>query len=245
MVYIICGLIIGVVMGLTGAGGALIAIPLFIQFLDMSLKDASVFSLIAVVIASLSNFFAQKEWTDYKTGLYIVGSSTVGSFLSAPYKKHLPDLVVAILLSMVALFALYSVWVPVKKGESKSKAPGLVVTLIIGLMLGVLTTFTGLGGGVLMMPVFLTYYNFDQTKAVATSLLAVSLSSISSILIQVYQGAPVKLDSNLGLLILGILLAAFSLKWLTPKIGPKVMVPVRKVLFTFVVVIALVKIFIN
>ena len=48
---VLLGVIIGVVMGLTGAGGALVAIPLFMQFQGMSLKEASVFSLIAVVIA--------------------------------------------------------------------------------------------------------------------------------------------------------------------------------------------------
>lgn len=243
MIYIICGLIIGIVMGLTGAGGALIAIPLFIQFLDMSLKEASVFSLIAVVIASLSNFVAQKKFTDYKTGLIIIASSTVGSFVSSPFKASLPDIVVAILLSMVSLYALYGVWVPVKKSSSQLPPPGLVITIMIGLFLGVLTTFTGLGGGVLMMPVFLSFYNFDQNRAVATSLLAVSLSSLSSIIIQVYQGASMNLDQNLGLLIIGILFAAMSLKWLTPKMGPGILVPVRKILFTVVVIIALIKIF--
>jgi len=44
MIYAFCGLIIGIVMGLTGAGGALVAIPLFMQFLALTLKDASVYS---------------------------------------------------------------------------------------------------------------------------------------------------------------------------------------------------------
>jgi uncharacterized membrane protein YfcA len=61
-------MIIGIVMGLTGAGGALIAIPLFIQFMGMNLKEASIYSLIAVVVASLLNFVEQRKATQYRTG---------------------------------------------------------------------------------------------------------------------------------------------------------------------------------
>lgn len=243
MTYLICGLIIGSVMGLTGAGGALIAIPLFLQFLGMSLKEASVLSLVAVVIASLSNFLNQKKFTHYKLAVLLIASATVGSLVSSPFKKAMPEMVVAFLLSVVSIYALFSVWYPPKEKEIASTVPSLLFTLFIGFLLGILTTFTGLGGGVLMMPVLLSFYHFNQEKAVATSLLAVGLSSLASLVIQFFGGAKVPLDLNLALLLSGIILSSVILKLVTAKLSSKMMVNTRKVVFTIVVMIALIKIF--
>ena len=244
MIYAFCGLIIGIVMGLTGAGGALVAIPLFIQFLAMTLKDASVYSLLAVVIASLFNFFAQKHFTNYKVALSIVIYSAIGSFISAPIKKFVPDIIIAALLTFVSLYALYSVWfsIPrIKNFDEEAKQP-IILTLFIGLALGFLTTITGLGGGVLMMPIFLKFYDFDQPRAVATSLLAVSLSSLISLLIQIKDGFTFPLDKNLLFLLMGIILSAFIIKKLTTLLTSKMINKIRKIIFSLVVILAISKI---
>lgn len=248
MIYLFCGLIIGTVMGFTGAGGALVAIPLFIQFMDMTLKEASVLSLFAVVIASLSNFISQRKNGNTKLGVMIISASMVGSFLSTPYKKWLPDFYVALLLTAVSLYALYNVWKKTKPVSAfgnvvHKKDVSLLITIIVGLTLGVLTTFTGLGGGVLMVPVLLSIYALSQTEAVATSLLAVGLSSLFSLIIQVSAGAKILWDINLLFLIGGILAAAFILSLFTKKISAAHLMLIRKVVFTAVVILAVVKIF--
>lgn len=232
-------------MGFTGAGGALVAIPLFIQFLGMSLKEASVLSLFAVVIASFSNFLTQRKQTHYKLGFVIIFFSMVGSFLSAPYKKMLPDFYVALSLTAISLYALYSVWkrpVVVVTTAEKRKVP-VVITIFIGFFLGILTTFTGLGGGVLMVPVLLSVYSLTQAQAVATSLLTVSFSSLFSFIIQISAGTSINWDSGLLFLVGGILIAASGLKFLTLKLSAERMIIIRKVVFTAVVFMAIGKIF--
>lgn len=232
-------------MGFTGAGGALVAIPLFMQFLDMTLKEASVLSLFAVVIASFSNFLAQKKQANYQLGFIIIFFSMAGSFISVPYKKMLPDFYVAVSLTAVSLYALYSVWkrpVIASTTSEKRKVP-LPITVLIGFLLGVLTTFTGLGGGVLMVPVFLSVFSLTQAQAVATSLLTVSLSSLFSFIIQISAGSTIIWDSGLVFLIGGILMAAGGLKLLIHKLSAERMSMIRKLLFTAVVVMAIGKIF--
>lgn len=240
---IVMGIIIGVVMGLTGAGGALIAIPLFLQFLGMELKVATLYSLIAVIIASLSNFILQRKLCDYKLSIAFVLLSTTGSILTNPFKKYLPDIYMAILLAAVSIYSLYSIWRPSAANHSQNKSPSWVITGVIGLSLGALTTFTGLGGGVLMLPLLIGLYGFDQNRAVATSLLTVAMSSLSSLLIQVFSGAQFELDSQLLGLVVGILVAAFSIKYLTARLPLSLLNNSRKVIFTFVVFLALFKIF--
>lgn len=238
------GAIIGVVMGLTGAGGALIAIPLFLTFAGMELKVASVYSLVAVIIASFFNFIPQRKHADFKLALTILSTSVLGSFLFTPVKAILPDVVISLLLAIISVFALYKVWVRASAvNDHKNHKPPLNLTLLIGLILGALTTLTGLGGGVLMMPIFIGLYAMDSERAVATSVVAVGLSSLFSLLIQAQRGFHVSFDQSLVFLILGIFISATILVWLTKKMSKTSLDLTRKVLFTLVVVIALLKIF--
>jgi uncharacterized membrane protein YfcA len=247
MIELLCGILIGIVMGLTGAGGALVAIPLFMQLMGQSLKEASLYSLVAVVLASLLNFLTQKSFTQYKTGLLIVISSAVGSYFTAPFKASLSSFWIAIILSIVSLYALYSVWFPVEikseNLEDRDKSfERFWLSIAVGLSLGALTTFTGLGGGVLMLPIFLGLYHFKQPNAVATSLFAVGLSSLSSLIIQIDQGADFKLGIGFIYLLAGILAAVFLLKRVSRHLRFDVLIKLRQIVFSIVVLLALAKV---
>jgi uncharacterized membrane protein YfcA len=241
---IIIGIIIGLVMGLTGAGGALIAIPLFMQFLKMSLKEASVYSLMAVVIASLSNFYHQRKDAKISLAVIFVVSSAIGSFVSLPYKSLIPDLGIASILAMIAIYSLYSVWIPHEKMTSLNQQKiNHFKTIFIGFILGILTTFTGLGGGVLMLPILLGIYKLPQHQAVATSLVVVGFSSLSSFLIQASRGISVIIDARFLALLAGILVTSYLLKLLTSKLSTEHFEMLGKIIFTLVVGISLAKIF--
>lgn len=243
MIELICGILIGIVMGLTGAGGALVAIPLFMQFMGQSLKEASLYSLVAVVLAALLNFLAQKSFTQYKTGLLIVTASAAGSYLTAPFKSALSSFWIAIILSIVSLYAMYSVWFPVKiKADDSPPYESIWLSTLVGLGLGALTTFTGLGGGVLMLPILLGLYHFKQPNAVATSLFAVGLSSLSSLVIQIHQGADFKIGIGFFYLLGGILVAVFFLKRLSQRLRIDILIKIRQIVFSGVVLLALAKI---
>src|SRR5690606_23133086 len=160
---ILIGAIIGLVVGLTGAGGALVSIPLFMQFQGMSLKEASVFSLVAVIIASFSNLVFQRKDAQVPLAALFIIASAVGSFISEPFKHLISDIYLAVTLAAISIYSLYSVWVPIKASqEVNGTKVHPLKTVIIGLILGLLTTFTGLGGGVLMLPLLLKIYRFEQ-----------------------------------------------------------------------------------
>ena len=237
------GVIIGFVMGLTGAGGALVAIPLFMQFQNMTLKEASVFSLVAVVIASLSNFFYQRKDARLELAGIFILSSALGSFISHPYKNLLPDIAIAVTLALIALYSLYSIWTPSKKNDQSLSNINIWKTISIGLLLGLLTTFTGLGGGVLMLPILIGIYKLEQKQAIATSLVVVGLSSLVSFFIQILKGADLPADQSIIGLILGILVTSYLIKLLSSKISEDKSEFLRKMIFTFVVALSLIKIF--
>jgi len=58
----------------------------------------------------------------------------------------------------------------------------LITAVIIGLTAGLLGALCGVGGGILMVPAFVSILGFDQKKAVATSLVViVIIATISSL----------------------------------------------------------------
>jgi uncharacterized protein len=246
MTHFLIGSIIGLVMGLTGAGGALVSLPLFMSFLGMDLKTASVYSLIAVVVAAVANFLSQKGNVHYRLSLIIIASSGLGSLLTAPFKAALPELIIALLLLVVSLYALVNVW----RSQSDVNSGDLAETpifksLILGLLLGALTTFTGLGGGVMLVPVFLRVFKLTQNDAIINSLFAVGLSSILSFLIQVRSMQEIELNASLLIMALGIVLAAVLVKFALTRITQDKVILTRRLVFTAVVIYSTLKIFIK
>jgi uncharacterized membrane protein YfcA len=175
----------------------------------------------------------------------IVAASAIGSFFTAPFKEMLSTSYIAVILTAVSVYALYSIWRPIKFVNNVNEVPKekTVLSLSIGFVLGALTTFTGLGGGVLMLPIFLAFFRFSQPQAVATSLFAVGLSSLASLVVQINQGTIFKMDFHLFLLMGGILVSVFILNRTLKLLSSKAIVRTRQIVFTSVVILALSKIF--
>jgi uncharacterized membrane protein YfcA len=199
--------------------------------------------LVAVVIASVLNFIAQRKNTNYKIALQITFFSFFGSFVSSQLKPMAPEIILKLMLILVALYGTWSIWRNKKneKVENASLKHSWKLSSVVGFFLGALTTFTGLGGGVLMMPVFLNFYSFSQDQAIATSLFAIAFSSLVSLMIQVQNDFRIPLDLSLIYLLAGIILSAFALKVLIKKLPIEKMNLIRKIIFTLIVFFAILK----
>jgi uncharacterized membrane protein YfcA len=184
MIYPLIGLIVGLLMGITGAGGAIIAIPLFQLLLDATLKEATVLSLVTVLFGTSVNLFNRTGEVKWKVALNLSIAGTVANFLTLPLKKKLPDDILILFLITIGAFSIFSVWrSPVMKIEAK-KDINILFVLIIGLFLGLVTTLTGLGGGVLLIPLLLYVFGLTYEEALPTSLASILLISLSALLIQ-------------------------------------------------------------
>ncbi len=69
--------------------------------------------------------------------------------------------------------------------------------ILIGLGVGVAAAFTGLGGGIVMVPLLLAL-GFDAQKAVGTSFLAILIISVSAL---AAHGKMANVDWKMGLLL--------------------------------------------
>ena len=86
---LIVGLVVGLVLGATGAGGSIFAVPLFMLFLGLGINDAMGLSLAAVCAAALVGIILRNNAQDlsWRPGLTLA----ISGALTAPYGRWLGD----------------------------------------------------------------------------------------------------------------------------------------------------------
>ncbi len=223
-------------MGLTGAGGALISIPLFLGLMNVSLKEATVLSLIAVILGSIINLLGAKSQTDKKMVLIFVAFGALANYLTLPFKETLPNFIIALLLTVIALFSVWSLW---KKESPKAHMPAKnhwIKMITTGLFLGLITTLTGLGGGVLLIPILMSWFGKNYEEALPISLGTILFISLSSFFMQKKMVLELISPTEIGFIALGTLIAFFSLKFILKRTNPVSLLFLRKFLFTLVTI---------
>ncbi len=202
---VVIGLLIGLVLGLTGAGGSIFAVPLLILLLGLPINDAIGIALGAVavsaLIGTLSNWRAQYIlWVPALTlGLSGAAVAPMGKYLG----NQLPPLVLLVGFCILAVGIAAVMWrqavstpeqagvvrsghlseddyiVPIcrfTQSEQFDLSSKCVAALIsCGLLVGLLSGLFGVGGGFLIVPALLYITQVSMRQAVATSLLIICM----------------------------------------------------------------------
>ena len=64
----------------------------------------------------------------------------------------------------------------------------ILLSVAIGLVAGLLGALCGVGGGIVLVPAFVTFLGFEQQRAVATSLGIIVITALSATMNNVRQG---------------------------------------------------------
>ena len=235
MLYTIIGLIVGIVMGLTGAGGAMISIPLFISLLNTSLKEATILSLIAVVLGTAVNLTGQISRANKKIVMAFSIGGIVTNYLSLPLKASTPDWLIAVILSFIGFYSIWSVWKKQRELSTHASENSVIPkALMAGSFVGLLTTLTGLGGGVILVPILINFFGNTYEKALPTSLGAILLISLVSFISQSKAAFELINSYQLLLMAAGTFFAFILLKLFMKVVDDNKMLLSRKIVFTAV-----------
>lgn len=227
-------------MGLTGAGGALVSIPLFIHLLGSSLKEATILSLIAVILGTAINLFSQVKSANIKVALLMGLAGTSSAYLSLGIKSTLSDLLIVVLLTAIGTYSLWSVWTEQKKPGLTVNADKIILKSIsAGVLIGFLTTLTGLGGGVLLIPILIKFFGKTYDEALPTSLLTIFIIAASSLALQINAAHSIVNLKVTGLIGAGAVVSLALLSKLIRKMSEQLVKKIRKTVFTLVVFYAL------
>jgi uncharacterized protein len=171
---------------LLGVGGGFLLVPLQVMWSGTDQRRSSGTSLaailpIALVGAGIYYFGKGTPQVDLRVAFFLVLGSVVGAFLGAHLSRRVPEnalkMLVAVLLAVVGLKELHDVVLggsAVAGSEVGALGLGhyLLVTLS-GLLIGVLSGLTGVGGGVFIVPTLVLGFGLAQRVAQGTSLVAI------------------------------------------------------------------------
>lgn len=215
----------------------MISIPLFLTFLSLSLKEATVLSLVAVAFGTIVNLVGQLSKVNKQTAILLSLSGIIANYGSLFLKPLISDFVVAGLLTMIASYSLWSVWSSQISRPPKMKTEHIILKSVIsGILLGVLTSLTGLGGGVILVPILIKFFGRSYSEALPTSLATILLISASSFIFQSQKAFQLISLIQLASLWAGTLVAFFLLKILMGRLETTKIDIIRKLVFSVITV---------
>ena len=229
------GILVGVLMGLTGAGGGILSVPLLVFFLGLPIAEAAPIALCAVALASsvgailgLRNKILRYKAAGFMA-LFGLALSPLGLWLA----PQIPNAPLQILFSLILLYVAVRLLSQARNQingipEASRKPPPCLMNPAIGKLqwtlpcaralmfagsiAGFLSGLLGVGGGFVIVPALKRYTDLPIKSIVATSLgvLAIitgggAIFSAASGGLNVLVAAPFSLAA-LGGLLIGLLL---------------------------------------
>lgn len=187
-------LFIGLVMGILGGGGSILAVPILAYIFHLDEKTATAYSLFIVGSTGLVGGLKQAyhklvDWSSVLTfGLPAVLGITLMRALVIPKLPenlfHIQEFVVTRRMGMFGLFALlmllaaYSMLNDKRAYQATQKSQFHPLILSEGLFIGALTGLVGAGGGFLIVPALMVINQLDMKTASATSLVIIAINSL-------------------------------------------------------------------
>ena len=215
------GSLIGLVLALTGAGGGILAIPVLVLGLQLSVQQAGPVGLAAVGIASAvgAAIGLKSKIVRYRAASLIGTTGMVSAPIGVALAQYLPN---RPLLAAFALVMCWVAWHMIKPPQDKvaddpardlpckvAQAGGRLVWTSscaralagTGALSGLLSGLLGVGGGFVIVPALIRHTDLDIRSVQATSLAVIALVSISGVMAAVWHGAmnwPVAIPFSIG-----------------------------------------------
>ena len=183
-------LVVGLVLGLLGGGGSILAVPIFLYVFHVEPKPAIAMSLVVVGMSALVGFLThwRQGTVNVRIAVMFGALAMVGAFAGARLAKHVPA---SLQLSLFAVFAFSAAALMLR--DSLRKAPANTssrveqephFTPMLGVQavgVGVLTALIGAGGGFIIVPALVLMGDVPVKAAVGSSLLIIAMNSASGV----------------------------------------------------------------
>ena len=192
---VIGALVIGVVLGITGGGGSILTVPILVYLLGVMPITATAYSLFIVGITALFGTFRNmmKRMIDFRVAFVFSIPAFIAVYLTR--KLIIPsiptiiftvqdfvltkDLAIMIFFAFIMFFSAISM-IRIRKNIAVKQVRefNYFIIIIEGFVVGILTGLVGAGGGFLIIPALVLFANLPMKRAVATSLMIISIKSL-------------------------------------------------------------------
>ena len=201
MLTFILGACVGLVLGLTGAGGGILAIPALTLGLGWSITQATPIALLAVgSAASIGALQGLRQGlVRYKAAATMAAAGWVAAPLGIHVAARVPGTALTTVFALVMLVVACRMYLQSRRddeaqgalqrncmldpatGKLDWNARCLATLASIGAGSGFLTGLLGVGGGFFIVPAFRRFSDVRMHGVVATSLMVVALVSLGTL----------------------------------------------------------------
>ncbi len=200
---ILLGLAIGAIFGAVGGGGAILALPVLIYVLDQPVGPASTASLVVVSLAAAvgAGALARRGRVCWKLALMFAAPAAAGSLLGTLASRAVDARTLVLAFVPVMVVAAVATWLRTEHDDEGGACPRppLGRVIAVGVLVGALTGFFGVGGGFVIVPVLTLWLGTPFRRAVATSLVIIALTGMAALASHLVTGARPDLSITVAL----------------------------------------------
>lgn len=211
---LLLGVLVGAVMGLVGAGGSVLAVPLLMAYTGGGLHEVAPIALLTIALSAA--FGASMAWRHslvrYRAAglIAIIGACTapVGLIIAARTSSMVLTTLFAVILSFISIrlwrqATLKSPGCGIDEGESfqarictLNEATGRLIwtgpcalcIAVTGAVAGFLSGLLGVGGGFFIVPALNATTRLSIRSTIGTSLMAIALTSSGTVIVAMVSG---------------------------------------------------------
>lgn len=180
--------LVGVTLGTFGSGGSILAMPVLVYVAHIPTDSAVGMSLVIVGATAAVGCViqARAHGIDREAASVFAVTGAVGAFAGSRLTHLVDPDVLMLIFGGLMLVAGYRMTQAGMAGSARPKR-SLPRSMVIGVALGVLTGFLGVGGGFLIVPALVLLLGVDTKRAVPTSLAVIAFNAAGGVLGHVQQ----------------------------------------------------------
>jgi len=197
---VLLGFAAGVLGSMIGLGGGIIVVPVltFLGFPPTAAASNSLFAALSNATASTISYSRQKR-IDYSLGIKLGLLSVPGTVLGAIISDDVAPDIFKILFGFVLIASAAYIFLR-KKIETKEKTLSKQMTVFAvgaSFFAGIISSFFGIGGGIIFVPLMVVGMGMAMKKAAPTSQLILFFASLSGVVVHSILGHPDFLQAGL------------------------------------------------
>jgi len=227
--------LMGLVLGLLGGGGSILAVPILEYVFGMEPHAAIAGSLVLVGSTALLSALLHHRTTpvDWRGALLFAAIGAPLSLVGGWFSRRVPGAVLMLLFGLLML-VVGAAMLRGSREPPPDAGPHALALALSGAAVGFLTGFLGIGGGFLIVPALVLFLHVPMKRAVGTSLLVIALNAAVALVMHRHE---LRLEAmSLGPISAAALAGTFAgveaLRWIDAR-------RLRKIFAVFVILIGL------
>jgi len=233
----LAAVLIGITLGLFGAGGSILTLPVLYYLFHVDAELGTAYSLFIVGATALAgtvpNMF--RKTIHYRAALIFGLPSIAAVYVTRAYLlRAIPDPVLQVNsfilskdIALLSFFALLMIFAAISMIRSNGKHPpdedkikkyNYPMIFLEGVVVGTITGLVGAGGGFLIIPALVLFAGLPMRLAVGTSLLIIAVKSLLGFIGDIQADQPIEWGFLLfftALTIVGILAGTYFGKFVS------------------------------